>query len=74
MIKSEQSIKLRALYKEIADAKQARSTKLLSIKQVAEIEARNKQVSTILCQATSMNGNPCKSRAVCGKYCRRHKF
>ena len=27
-----------------------------------------------LCQATMMNGKPCKSSAVCGKYCKRHKF
>jgi hypothetical protein len=27
-----------------------------------------------LCQATNMNGNSCKSRATCGKYCKRHKI
>lgn len=26
------------------------------------------------CQATNMNGQPCKTRASCGKYCRRHKI
>jgi len=74
MNKSDLSTRLQALYKELSDIKEARSIKVVSIKEVVEINARNKQVYSTLCQAMSMNGNPCKSRAVCGKYCKRHKF
>lgn len=60
--------KLAMCYKSIEDAKQAKS-----IKRIMEFKEEPVYKQAI-CKATNMNGNGCKSKATCGKYCKRHKI
>ena len=65
-------VNLRAFNAKYDADKKARSIKFISIQEVRI--ADSKQHSSLLCQATNMNGNQCKAKANCGKYCRRHKI
>lgn len=65
-------IKLREINEKAEKDKKARSIKFISIQDVKVADSR--QHSSLLCQATNMNGNQCKAKANCGKYCRRHKI
>ena len=60
--------KLKAMREDEEKAKKARSIKVIPMKTAED------RHTALTCQATNMNGKPCKSRAVCGKYCRRHKI
>ena len=54
--------------------------KTKQIKVIEYIEPTNKQniqnksVPIAYCQATTMAGNRCKFKAVCGDYCKKHKL
>ena len=61
-------IKVKAAEKAIEDAKM--KTKKLNFE---DLQLARKS-SCMACQATNMNGKPCTFRAVCGKYCRKHKI
>jgi hypothetical protein len=65
-------IKLKAIREKEDIEKKARSVKIMSIQEVKTADLR--QHSSLFCQATNMNGNQCKAKASCGKYCRRHKI
>jgi len=58
-------------YKKIEDRKRENSLILLDgpPKEVAPDQRTNHKI----CCATTMAGKPCKFKAVCGDYCRKHK-
>jgi hypothetical protein len=62
-------IKLKEIRESEAAAKKARNAIFLPLN-----FDRVVMPGAVLCCATTMSGGKCKSRAVCGKYCRRHKF
>ena len=64
--------KLRVLRDSIGKQTKSNYIRVMSIQDVRLAESR--QHTQHLCQATNMNGNRCKSKAVCGSYCKRHKI
>ena len=66
------AMKLKAIRDQAEYNKIHRTTKRLTIEDVKVAESR--YITSSSCQAINMNGKPCKSRAVCGKYCNRHKI
>jgi hypothetical protein len=64
--------KLKAIREQEEYKKKHQSTKIMTFEEVKIAESR--YTMSLLCQATNMNGKQCKSRAVCGKYCNRHKI
>lgn len=65
-------IKLQALREKEEAEKKRKTIKRMTIDDTRIAETR--YMLSSICQATNMNGKPCKSRAVCGKYCNRHKL
>ena len=63
--------KMKMRYKKIDDNKKANSIIFLDAPP-KEVVA-NQRTSAKICCATTMTGKPCKFKAVCGNYCRKHK-
>jgi hypothetical protein len=61
-------LKVKAAEKMVEDAKM--KTKRINFEDLHLA----KKSSCMACQATNMNGKQCTFRAVCGKYCRKHKI
>ena len=62
---------LRQAQVKVKAEKAARST--IIIKELKE-EPRQLARAGIICKAVTLSGAPCKSRASCGAYCKRHYF
>jgi hypothetical protein len=62
--------RMKAMKEAAEEAKKSKFIKVMSFDEVVRLQNHGPS----LCQATMMNGKPCKSSAVCGKYCKRHKF
>ena len=52
--------------------KKAKSIKIMTLQDVKLADSRHR--ISVMCQATNMTGALCKSKATCGKYCKRHKI
>ena len=63
--------KMKMRYKKIEDRKKANATIFLNAPP-KEVVA-NQRTNAKICCATTMAGKPCKFKAVCGNYCRKHK-
>lgn len=63
--------KMKMRYKNLENKKKENSIVFLDAppKEVAPEQRTNHKI----CQATTMTGKPCKFKAVCGNYCRKHK-
>ena len=63
--------KMKMRYKKLEDKKKENSIIVLDSapKEVVPEQRTNHKI----CQATTMAGKPCKFKAVCGNYCRKHK-
>lgn len=63
--------KMKMRYKNLENKKKENSIIFLDSapKEVAPEQRTNHKI----CQATTMAGKPCKFKAVCGNYCRKHK-
>ena len=58
-------IKMRAIQKSCEEAK-------MTIKKITELVSI--PYSAVKCQAVNMNNTPCKFKAVCGKFCKKHQI
>ena len=63
--------KMKMRYKKIDDRKKANAIIFLDAPP-KEVVA-NQRTNAKICCATTMAGKPCKFKAVCGNYCRKHK-
>ena len=63
--------KMKMRYKKIEDRKRENSLILLDTPPKEAVF--NQRTNAKICCATTMAGKPCKFKAVCGNYCRKHK-
>lgn len=63
--------KMKMRYKKMEEMKKSNATIMLDTPPKEVVTNQRKNLN--ICQATTMSGNPCKFKAVCGNYCRKHK-
>ena len=63
---------LRRAHETVEAEKMARSTIVIKEQPKQAVQLRGK--GSLICKAVTLSGAPCKSRASCGDYCRRHYF
>lgn len=66
--------KMKMKYIQNDDRRKERSLILLEAGTPAPAVVKALRTSHKLCQATTMAGNPCKFKAVCGDFCKKHKI
>lgn len=61
-------------YRKIEEARAAKSIKLIDIHDVPvrSVSCEKKSTQTVTCQATTLSGRPCKFKATCGNFCKKH--
>jgi hypothetical protein len=64
---------LRAAQAKVKDTKAARTVKFIKDRK-DEPPAIKRQFTHTICKAVTLAGTPCKSKANCGAYCKRHFF
>jgi len=63
--------KMKMRYKKIEDGKKANA--IIFLDAPPKVVAPDQRTNHKICCAMTMAGNPCKFKAVCGDYCRKHK-
>ena len=69
--------KLNESYRTLNEQKAAKSIKVIDFNDVPKTPApgtRQAATKTMTCQATTLSGRPCKFKATCGKFCKKHKI
>ena len=67
--------KLAVINKQMADRKASRSTIFIrDLKDEPKQAVQLRGKGSLVCKAVTLSGAPCKSRANCGAYCKRHYF
>ncbi len=68
--------KAKLVQDKILTEKKKKSLKFCRFQDVSQrIEKCSRGQSTgTICKATNMNGNPCKNKATCGEFCKRHQI
>ena len=64
--------KLRQTQSNLKAEKATRSTIIIKDEPKQVVQLRGK--GSLICKAVTLSGAPCKSRASCGAYCKRHYF
>jgi len=70
--------KMKNSYRKIKDEKDRKKIKLIDLNDLpARTQADSKRRAaalTMTCQAITLSGRPCKFKATCGTFCKKHKI
>ena len=63
-------------YRKIKEERAAKSIKIIDFNDIPKrtaTDSKKPAAQTMTCQATTLSGRPCKFKATCGKFCKKHK-
>jgi hypothetical protein len=68
--------KMNESYRKIKEERESKRIKIIDFKDLPKKPAAGTRQSTaqaVTCQAITLSGRPCKFKATCGKFCKKHK-
>lgn len=69
--------KMNESYRKIREERAAKKIKIIDFNDIPKRPAggpKKAAPQTMTCQATTLSGRPCKFKATCGKFCKKHKL